>query len=185
MAARSVIEVVDVVRRGHVRGALMRGYPLDALAPEVETQSGPSEYALVDVSGAAVYRVQGDRASEVLRRLRDPSDGLQDLVAPDEVFLDLPLALDKRFCEPTQLTRADGFYCWVVESEQLLRPIGIRGLPPEAEILEYQLRYQTLSGPVFLRFAPGVGITGFAVLHPSSRSMLDLALVEYTRGGSE
>ena len=50
-----------------------------------------------------------------VKRLADSSDSLQDLIDPDDVFLQLPLAKGKKFCaDSEQMTREDDEYCWVV-----------------------------------------------------------------------
>ena len=53
------IEVVEVIARGHVTAAVMRGHPRDRLTPR-PLEAVPSEYLLIHAVPGRVYEVRGD-----------------------------------------------------------------------------------------------------------------------------
>lgn len=170
-------EVLEVVKRGHITAALVRGCPLGLL-----TSDGPAaECVFVQVGAGLLYIVEPPRAPEVLKRLHDREDELVGLVHESELVIDFPLFAGKKIGETSQLTRqcADESdstdicpFLWTVTHS------GGDGAPAQ----EYTLTWQGLSGFKRLRFINGIGITGFVFKHGPSGEEDDVDLLAYQPG---
>jgi hypothetical protein len=171
---RQRMEVIEVVTRGHVTAALLRGHPGDLFSPS-PLESQPSEYLIVQVGGQ-FYELRGDaeRTASTLARLRDDQDELVNLVHAGDLVLDLPLTVGKRFGEAAQMTRQDNSYVWVVEREAKVQAPGM------GERTEFTVRNRTLSGEVAVGFIPGAGISRYAGVHRGTPWEADLRLVEFS-----
>lgn len=176
------MEVLDVVTRGHVRAAVMRGHPADLLRDR-PADARPSDYLLIQVDGGRFYEVRGEeRPAQVEARLRDPADLLVDLVQDTDLVFDLPLVVGKHFCEAFQITRLDGGYCWVVDDEQPADLSVVAGIDPTRAYVEYQLHKGAVSGATVIGFVPGVGITSFFGVHFGVHWEAAFELVEFIPG---
>jgi hypothetical protein len=153
-------EVIDAYAKGTVTAARLRGFPL-----EMDVWAGCTnhndESLLVCIPGSQ-YHLLGTNA---ISRFFDTNDILFELVNEDSLFLDCPLAADKRFGEFKQLTRDDRLYSWHVESEEQCRIRGIQGISPWRQRTAYHLVYRTLPDVVSLVFVPGIGIVEYVYHH--------------------
>jgi hypothetical protein len=169
---RRRMEVLEVITRGHVIAALLRGHPGDLFSPSpLEVQ--PSEYLIIQVGGQ-FYELRGDseRTTSMLTRLRDEGDELVNLVHAGDLMLDLPLVPGKRFGEPSQITRQDNNYVWLVEREAKVQ------LPGLGERTEFTVRNRTLTGEIAIGFIPGIGISRYSGVHRGTPWEADLKLVD-------
>jgi hypothetical protein len=174
-AIRWQMEVLEAVQRGEVSGYRMRGHPSDLAWYEIG--KAPSEYAIIRIGqGIEKFYYAG---LESFQRLKDSQDVLVDLVQDYDLFLDIPLQPGKRFCEAQQITRIDGMYCWVVDSESKVELKNIPGTIRTDEFTEYNIALYTLPDHTIVQFTPGVGITGFTYIHHGTVSEVELRLVEY------
>lgn len=175
------MEVTGVMPREAVTGFVLKGFPGDLAWYEEGKQ--PAEYLLVRVGTGSYYLLSDARMAEVEKRLKNPEDFLEGLLRDSELLLDLPLAEGKIFGETAQVTRADGSYCWAVESSAQVDPARRKALRAPEDSLEYTLRFQSRPDHQVMRFVPGVGITGYRYVHHGTVSETDLTLVEW--GGGE
>jgi hypothetical protein len=118
-----VCDVLGVYAKESVTAARLRGFPLG-----LDVWAGCSnlnkESLLVCIPGSQ-YHLLGAAAAS---RFADTNDFLLGLVKESSLFLDCPLAVDKRFGDYEQLARADQSYCWHVVSEERRRVRGVIGL---------------------------------------------------------
>jgi hypothetical protein len=177
------MEVVDVIERGLVTAAVMRGHPRDVFGPR-PLEATPSDYLIIRAGTDRYYEIYGDaeHVAEAVARLRDPSDLLVGLVRDEELMLDLPLTAGKRICDASQITRQDSGYCWLVAEERPAQLADVAGAPAGDNLIEYRLRNEALSGHVEFNFVPGVGITRFAGAHLGVHWEVDLRLTELRQG---
>jgi hypothetical protein len=146
-------EVVDRIERAGVMAAVVRGYPV----------CGEDLKVLASVDGHHFYLLPAE--SSVLKRLKDPADALVDLVRDDQIELVLPLVKGERFCESSQMTRPDGFYCSVVEQQRREKLSGVSGVSGGVERTVYEITFRTLPDYTAMDFVPGVGITSYDYIH--------------------
>lgn len=165
------MEVVDRTERNGITTAVVRGYP-----------SGEPEelQVLLVVGGREFYLLPAEES--VLKRLKDPNDALVGLVQDDQIELSLPLVPGKRFCEASQITRPDGYYCWVVEKKTKEKLTNIRGVAGGVDRDVYQIAFRTLPDHVIVNFTPGIGITSFEYVHHGTVDEEHLKLVEFHDG---
>ena len=162
------MQVLNRVERGGIVAAVVRGYPNS----EEETVQ-----ILIVVDGLEFYLLDSEDA--ILKRLKDPNDALVELVQEDHLILSLPLVRGKRFCEASEMTRPDGFYCWRVEEQRKEKLNGVKGMSNEAERTIYTIAFRTLPDHVFVNFVPGIGITSYEYAHHGTVEETDLKLVEF------
>ncbi len=173
------MQVEDVMQRGHLVIAKVKGYPQD-LAWYDEGKM-PGDYLIVQAD-EKYYLIEGKkRVREVLSRLADQNDALVNLVQESELFLEKPLEKFQSFGETAQLTREDGFYHWVVDDENQTELDQLQGSPLLAGThTQYHLTLRTLPEHIFVDFVPGVGITHYTYSHHGTVAEADLSLVEYS-----
>jgi hypothetical protein len=163
-------EVVDKIERAGVTAAVVRGYPVCSEDLQV----------LVSADGHHFYLLPAD--SSVLKRLKDPNDALVDLVRDDQIELVLPLVKGERFCQSSQMTRTDGFYCSVVEEQRRERLSGVLGVSSGVERTVYQITLRTAPDYTAMDFVPGIGITSYDYIHHGTIEEEHLTLVEFHDG---
>lgn len=168
------MEVVDLVERRPVRAALLRGHPSDLVWFEEDRE--PRTHLLLVVGTERIYRLSGEAAEEAWDRLRDPDDGLIDLVSPHALELELPLYPGKRYCPENSITRGDHFYCWVVVSNTPVRLDSVPGVPAGVRT-EYRLALRTIGEHNLVDLVPGVGITAYTFGHHGTMSEVEVELV--------
>jgi hypothetical protein len=176
------MEITDVISRAGVQAAVVTGHPLDLAWYEEDRR--PRDYLIVSVDDQKYYLLQGDRVAVATKRLRDPDDGQVGLVADSDLFLDLPLTVDKRFGETDQITRDDYFYVWHVEDELQVSLAGITGIGAPAERTGYRLALRTLPEHEIVDFVPGIGIVHVTYGHHGTVSEIDQQLIEFHAGES-
>jgi hypothetical protein len=178
------MEVVDVIERGLVTAAVMRGHPRDVFTQRSPLETTPSEYLIIRAGTDRYYEIYGDteRVAAAVARLRDPSDLLVGLVRDEDLMLDLPLRAGKRICDASQITRQDSDYCWLVAAEHPANLTTVAGAPTGANLIEYTLRNWALSGHIEYDFVHGIGITRFTGVHLGVFWGIELKLTEFQPG---
>jgi len=177
------MEVTDVISRDLLVVAVLKGYPRDLLGFDPKKEPGVS--VIIQVSGRKHYLLDGVRAQAALKRIKDPSDLLVDLVRDNEIFLETPISLGQRFCEAGMLTRTDWMNCWIVEEERVPTVKTIPGVPAEWDGPEYGISYRSLPSHEIIGFAPGIGITSFDSGHHGTSAEVQLKLIEFKRPDSQ
>ena len=166
------VAVVDVIERGRVLAIFLHGHPDDLIWYEEGRK--PGDHAIVQVDGDGLWHLEGGGVEELRRRLADPIDPLVDLLREGEKFLDLPLRVGGRACGADQVAREDGFYCWIVESSELVGPGSMEGILGDRTA--YHLVLRTIGEHRFVDLVPGVGIVNYVFSHHGSVSDVELRL---------
>jgi hypothetical protein len=170
-------QVKRVTRHPHLTAAVINGFPWDLDWSDGELQ--PSDALLLASDDGGYYVTQFDDVKDGVKRLADLSDSLQDLINPDDVFLQLPLAKGKKFCsDPEQMTREDDEYCWVVSSVDRISLLKVKGLEPK-QYQVYEVSFRTNPDDTELQFLPGVGLVSYQYHHHGSIADTDVKLVAF------
>lgn len=172
------MEIADTIERQHVLAAVVKGHPLDLTFCE-EGKTQPGDYLIVRVGEEQYYMLMEERVQDALKRLRDKDDVLTGLVQDTDLFLDLPLTPGKIFGEAFQVTRQDGMYYWTVTAAVPANLEGVKGIVPAADLTQYELYFNTLSGDQTITFVPGVGFTRYSYTHRGTPAAMDLRLVAF------
>ena len=167
------MEIREVLARGGVTVAVVKGHPLDLVWYEEGRDRG--DYLIVRLDPQQYYLLEGDRVPETLARLRDAADPLRNLVRPEELFLSGPLVPAKRYGGADARPRGDGHYAWLVEGAWPVRLAGRSG--PQRL---YRVALRTAPEQTLVDFVPGVGMTRFFYTHYGTVAEADLRLVKYT-----
>ena len=169
------MEVKRVVQRNDIFGYEMLGAPWNLAWYEQGKE--PSEYGIIQ-AGGNFYRT----SIEAVRRLVDESDFLDDLVNEYDIFLEVPLIAEKKFCDIDSLTRPDGMYCWVVGDAIQENVTDIKGITSSDTIFEFPIYNGTNPDHSIMNFIPGVGISGYEYHHHGTVSDVEVRLIEYHSG---
>lgn len=172
------MEVVNTLRKGNLRAAVLKGHPQDLAWYQDGKEAG--DYLIVRV-GAERFYLYTYSMNKVVAALRESGPGAKSTVPedPQSLFLDLPLKLWKRFGEPEMVERPDGWYCWVVEEITRRHFADVAGIPPEKQWTEFQLALRSLPDHQIVNFVPGIGITRYRYAHHGTVSQADVHLVEF------
>jgi hypothetical protein len=144
------MEVIEVVERGAVRAAWVRGSPLGLM----DHSNGPGDQVIARV-GQLMYATDSARSSEVRMRIQDPADSLKDLFRDSEFLLDTALPVNP---DPNPSCKS----CWAT---------SMAGS-------DYQITQRKLGVSRTIRFTPGVGITSFEFEDTARRESASLRLDE-------
>ena len=166
------MEVLEVVNRGNVTGAFMKGHPDDLNWYEKGKERG--FYVIIKVGSKYFY---GD--TKDWERLKDKNDNLIDLVNISNLFLDLPLWKGKKYGEDAQLTRTDYYYCWFVTDKKEVYFKEIEGVEADVKRKQFSIMYRTNPDHVIIEFTPNIGITRYIYQHHGTVSEVDVKLIEY------
>ena len=165
------IEVLDVFPRGHITGYAIRKTITDIKSGKVDVlregivRVGPNAYYSLDINK--------------FDRLKNKKDILYDLLSSDDIILDMPLVVGKRFGDPEQLTRDDGYYCYVVMGDNQIKLNNVKGIESGKHYHSYDLRYYTLPGESTETFVPGIGYVSYRYSHHGSVSEYNMRLIEF------
>lgn len=169
------MEIFDVIKKGHLTFAIVKGHPSDLL---VISHKYSSDNVIIRVGPSRYYLLDGDMMTDALKRVKDPKDNLGDLVQEEYQILDVPLIPGKVFGEADSITRQDLFFCWVVDEERKVNLDGIKGIAPSDKLKQYTLLYRCLASDTTVYFVPGIGITGYKYSHHGTIEELDVNLIE-------
>ena len=169
-------DVLGVYAKEAVTAALLRGFPLGS-GVWAGCSNVNEDSLLVCIPGSQYHLVGATVAS----RFADTNDFLRGLVSEDSLFLDCPLAADKRFGEFEQLARADLSYCWHVVSEERCRIRGVKGVSPWRPRIAYQVEYRTLPDFQSIIFVPGIGIVEYVYHHNGTPCDVRMRLIAFKK----
>ncbi len=176
------MEVLKVVEREHVTGALIKGFPSDLAW--YEDGKRPEEHLMVQVGPDKFYLLSGSQKDDAWAQLQAGDVWLGPLLTEHDLWLELPLVRGKVFGDTESLTRADRWYCWHVEDELPADLSRIRGLSGRRPARTYQIAFRTNPDHQLVSFVPGVGVTRYLYRHHGTVSEADVSLIEYRPGRS-
>ena len=170
-------QVKRVTRRQHLTAAVINGFPWDLDWSDGDLQ--PSDALLLASDDGGYYVSQFDDIKDGVKRLADSTDSLQDLINPDDIFLQSPLTKGKKFsCASDAMARDDNMYCWVVSSVDRRSLLKVKGLEPK-EYQVYEVSFRTNPDDTVLQFLPGVGLISYHYHHHGSIADTELKLVAF------
>ena len=168
------MEIMEVVRRGRITAAVLKGYPNDLTW--YKPGQPPGQYLIVR-NGASPYYLFDDEVTETMEKIRSlgrgksPGKWLRD----GEVWLDGPLTVGKRWGDDSGGTR--NMYCWIVEAQEPFDGRAVAGLP-SAERTAYEVVYRSTPAHEIMRFVQGVGLVSYTYVHHGTLAETELTLVE-------
>ena len=168
-------QIRRLIHHGEYSAAVVNGFPSDLNWSNGKPQ--PVDSLLIRFRDYKFYLVSAERLGEDLKRLENPQDSLQGMLDEDDLFLQLPLTKNKKFCDAEGMARPDGDYCWVVESSTLV-PLDLTGAPSESRT-SYKVRYVTNPDDIEFDFIPGVGPVSYAYHHHGTVADTELKLSEF------
>jgi hypothetical protein len=156
------MEVTDVIKREHLTAAIIKGYPLDLAWYSDSTKRG--NYIIL-FDSTRYHLIEEYHFKEVLTRLQNGKDSLQNIATNDNLLLDFPLNKDKIF--PDASMTHDVMYNWVVDDILLL-----------GKSKQYIVSYRSHPDYISFQFSLGKGITRFKYHHNGTISEFDVKLVD-------
>lgn len=170
------MEIVETIESNGITAARVKGHPADLRWYEENRQ--PGDYLIVRKGENLYYLITEPRVEQVLGLLKDSTLMPDGWLYKSELFLDLPLSLNKAFggCKDS--------YHWQVIEVDSIEPGVIRGLPLVSET-RYRLALATLPDHTIVDFVPGIGITRYRYAHHGTVSEIDVKLVDFRTGSKE
>jgi hypothetical protein len=173
------MEVDRVIHRGSVLAAVVKGFPRDLDGSHGDTK--PAESLIIESGRTKFYWIPPASFKTALAQIENPKNSLGSLTTGDNIFLDLPLAQGKKFCNMTGMIRTDGFYCWMAEEPEAAQLNGVKGLP-SGDLTAFPVHFFTADNATSFDFVPGVGITRYSYQVHGTVTDTELHLVEFHPG---
>jgi hypothetical protein len=174
------MEVQRLVWRGEYTGAVIRGFPEDL--DWSDGHPNPTDSLLVRFRQEKFYLISKERFASSIQMLENPNQSLQGLLSDGDIFLQLPLAQGKKYCDAENMARSDGHYCWIVESSESISLNELTGGAEKGRRTSYRIRYVTNPDDLTYEFVPGVGITLYEYHHHGTVADTELQLSRFRRG---
>jgi formylglycine-generating enzyme required for sulfatase activity/murein DD-endopeptidase MepM/ murein hydrolase activator NlpD len=183
------MEVVDTLIYDYLNVAIIKGHPSDLDWYGGENQDNYLSHRLIvygSKDGLEKFFLFGvEQVGELATDKEKAIKRIIDNAGPDyndDLFLELPLTIGKKFGDPEQITRSDNAYCWYVESKDQIQLNNIKGISSPSKMNRYRLVFQTLPDDTTIEYVQGIGITRYAYNHHGTTSETDLKLIEYGKG---
>lgn len=173
------MEIQRLVRRGEYTGAVIRGFPGDL--DWSDGHANPTDSLLVRFGQEKFYLISKERFASSLEMLENPNQSLQGLLSDGDIFLQLPLAQGKKYCDAENMARSDGHYCWIVESSESIDLADLSGGTIKGRGTSFRIRYVTNPDDLTYEFVPGVGVTRYEYHHHGTVADTELRLTEFRR----
>ena len=175
-------QIKTVTQRQHLTAVVINGFPSDLDWSDGHLQ--PNDSLLLASDDGRYYVRQFEDVKNGAKRLADSSDSLQDLIDPDDLFLQSPLEKGKKFsCDSDAVARDDNMYCWVVSSVDRISLLKVKGLEPK-QYQVYEVSFRTNPDDTEFQFSPGVGLISYQYHHHGSLADTELKLVAFHDGAA-
>lgn len=170
--------IVESIKGNTARAAVVHAWPDEVAGMDPVRPTG---YSVLLESSNRLYRVRCNTKAQAGRLARRLAAAPEKRPTSAEVYLDLPLAVGKRWgADDDDLKREDGWYCWRVESGNE-RPIQVRGLPRTEAAAGFTVAYRTAPSHELFEISPGIGILRFEFEHHGTVASSDVRLIEFKR----
>ena len=173
------MEIRRLIRRGAYAGAVVRGFPGDLAWSDGPVN--PTDSLLVRFGQEKFYLISKERFDSSIQMLENPNESLEGLLSEGDIFLQLPLVQGKRYCDPGNMARSDGHYCWIVESSESVNLDELTGGTVRGPGTSYRIRYVTNPDDIDFDFVPGVGLTRYEYHHHGTVADTELRLSGFRR----
>lgn len=173
-------DILRIIRHGEYTGAVIRGFPGD-----LDWSYGhpnPTDSLLVRFGQEKFYLISEERFGSSLQMLENPIESLEGLLNDGDIFLQLPLAQGKKYCNAENMARTDGRYCWIVESSKSIDLAELTRGTLRGRGTSFRIRYVTNPDDLTYEFVPGVGITRYEYHHHGTVADTELQLSGFRRG---
>jgi hypothetical protein len=174
------MEIRRIIRRGEYTGAVIRGFPGDLAWSD--GRANPTDSLLVQFEQSKLYLISKERFDSSIQLLENPKESLQGLLSDGDIFLQMPLAQGDKYCDPENMARTDGHYCWIVESSESISLADLTGGTVRGRGTSYKIRYVTNPDDTTYDFVPGVGLVGYQHHHHGTVADTELRLSAFRRG---
>jgi hypothetical protein len=174
------MEIRRRIHRGEYTGVVIRGFPGDL--DWSDGRPNPTDSLMVRFGQEKFYLISKERFASSLQMLENSNESLEGLLSEGDIFLHLPLAPGKKYCNAENMARTDGRYCWFVESSESLTLDELTGGAVRGHGTSYTLRYMTNPDDISYDFVPGVGITRYECHHHGTVADTELRLSEFQLG---
>jgi hypothetical protein len=175
------MEVRKCMRRRDILAAVVNGFPADLNWSD--GHPNPKNSLIIQSGEEKFYLIPSDEVDKVLKTVQDPNGSLTSVLSDDNIFLDLPLAKGKKFCDPEGMARSDSHYCWVVESAGQVSLNGVKGISPGLRTA-YNLTYRTNPDDEEITYVGGIGLVAYEYHHHGTTADTELKLVEFHQGAN-
>ena len=173
-------DILRIIRHGEYTGAVIRGFPGDL--DWSYSHPNPTDSLLVRFGQEKFYLISEERFGSSLQMLENPIESLEGLLNDGDIFLQLPLAQGKKYCNAENMARTDGRYCWIVESSESIDLADLSGGAIKGRGTRFRIRYVTNPDDLTYEFVPGVGITLYEYHHHGTVADTELQLSGFRRG---
>lgn len=170
-----------LIRHGEYTGAVISGFPTDL--DWSDGSVNPTDSLLIQFGQQKFYLIPDERFAKSIASLENPNDSLIGLFDEHDLFLELPLARGRKFCEPEGMARRDSGYCWVVDSSKSINLDKVIGAPRGPQT-SYRVRYITNPDDIDFDFVPGLGLIRYEYHHHGTVADTELRLSEFRSGPS-
>ena len=171
------MEITKVVKREAITAAVLQGFPSDL--DWYDADHPVDQHLIVRVGSGTYYLFNGeDEVKKTLTKIQAmnaDSGWYAEWLKDAEVWLDVPLMVDKRYGDPTELAR--GWYCWHVEAAEAFDDRSVRGLP-RLNRMVYTVSNRTNPSRETIGVVQGVGLVSYQYVHHGTTAETDLKLVE-------
>lgn len=173
-------DILRIIRHGEYTGAVIRGFPGDL--DWSDGRPNPTDSLLVRFGQEKFYLISEERFGSSLQMLENPIESLEGLLNDGDIFLQLPLAQGKKYCNAENMARSDGRYCWIVESSKSIDLAELTRGTLKGRGTSFRIRYVTNPDDLTYEFVPGVGITRYEYHHHGTVADTELQLSGFRRG---
>ena len=167
--------VEKVIQKPEFTIAILSGFPRDLDWATGEVAAMP--WLLIETKRHEVF-LNSLPPDFDYAKLEKDSVSLDKLLAEDNLLFRWPLKKGMKFGDAASVRRDDGFYCWVVITQETKSLTDIKGLSSRsAEV--FLLQYMTNPDDTEMEISPGVGILSYQYRHHGTVAETTLTLVEF------
>jgi len=170
------MEVVDDMRGGRYKAALIRGHPQDLRWYEVGRERGCD--ILIGVDDKEFHLI-GCAPSASRQKLSLTEDDLRAMINEENLIFRLPIRQGDSFGGDPERRVNDGMYEWYVQAVRRATLGDIRGISIARSWTEYVLAYRTNPDHEVGTYVPGIGLTAYVYSHHGTVSDVNLKLIEF------
>lgn len=165
----------EMLKRGNLTFAFLKGFPVDILTGE---DWEPSSWGLLVTGDQHYYKFNYPKTDSVKKAFLDKRNFLTGLFADSELFVEALHDTGQTFGEAGQLTREDGNYFWRVTDKNSFDASSIRELKSLGPFDRFTITYKTLADVIMIDIVPGIGMVRYRYSHHGTPGELDLKLTE-------
>ncbi len=176
------MEIVDSVRHGRYKAALVLGHPKGLTWHKEGRKLGCD--ILIGVDDKRFYLIECAPSAPRDKLMLAESD-LAEMIDEGKLILKLPLRQGDTFGGGPERGVKDGMYAWYVQAVRPATLGRIRGISPAGPRTEYVLAYRTNPDHEIDTYVPGIGLTTYAYSHHGTVAVVNVKLVDFQTPGTK